>query len=444
MSLQVWLPLNGNIENKGLNGGIVTSTVGTVSYTANGKIGKAFISGGTSQVTNGISLNTNFLDVFNDKVSVAAWVKPLGNHIHYNGTILSSGDWNKKRWAFGVSQDNSKVDTICGAYNTYVDCPVPVNEWTHLVSVYDNGTSKVYKNGEYVGERTGMAAFDSDATNTCVGRETYASGYFGFYGYINDVRIYDHALSPKEIKEISKALIIHYPLDDICTVNNAISDCSGFQNNGTTTNVTYSDDTPRYSKCTVFSGSSSYIKITDNAWMAQYAPEMTINFWAYSANWPGATSGRLFSCTETGGFNTEAGNSGYLRFPIYVATNAAQSSHAYQYDGQEIKISDLAAGWHMFTFVYNGSAHVTYIDGQLHHTYTATSYGIKFNTSARMYLACEANGSAPSSPYFNGMESDFRLYYTALSADDIAELYRTSATVDNCGCLFAREVVENE
>jgi hypothetical protein len=33
---------------------------------------------------------------------------------------------------------------------------------------------------------------------------------------INDVRIYDHALSQAEVKELSKALVVHYTFDDIC------------------------------------------------------------------------------------------------------------------------------------------------------------------------------------------------------------------------------------
>lgn len=153
------------------------------------------------------------MDILGTQASIAVWVKPLGTHTHYNGTIASSGNWNAKKWAFGVSQDNSKVDVLCGSYNTYITCAVPTNEWTHLVSTFDNGTCKLYKNGEYVGQLTGQKAFETDATNACIARETYASGYFGFNGCVNDVRIYDHCLSAAEVKEISQGLVLHYKLD---------------------------------------------------------------------------------------------------------------------------------------------------------------------------------------------------------------------------------------
>jgi len=129
---------------------------------------------------------------------------------------------------------------------------------------------------------------------------------------------------------------------------------------------------------------------------------MTISLWAKASSWP-TNGGRLFSCTETGGFNSEGGNSGYWRFPVHVYTNEGQTSTAYKYDGNEIQISALPTDeWVMLTWVYDTTGTRTYINGELHHTYTNTSYGIHFNTNARLFLGCEANTANPYTPYFNG------------------------------------------
>ena len=237
MSLKVWLPLIGDLKNLGcLNTNI--SSIETSPVWVEGKLGSCYQRATTSnQSTNGIKIDTNFLDVFSTEASVAMWVKPLGTHTHYNGTLLSSGNWNAKRWAFGISQDNTKVDVLCGGYNTYITCSVPENEWTHLASTYNNGVSKLYKNGEYIGELTGRPAFDSDATWTGIGRETYGNGYFGFNGLINDVRIYDHCLSAAEVKEISKGLVLHYKLDSI-KVQSGTNLVTGVTAGGRTTKLT--------------------------------------------------------------------------------------------------------------------------------------------------------------------------------------------------------------
>lgn len=212
MSLLVWLPLNGDLRNLGCSDYSFT-TIETPTYTT-GKIGQCYQrANSNTQLTNGININSNLLDILGTEASIAVWVKPLGTHTHYNGTIVSSGNWNAKKWAFGVSQDNSQVDVLCGGYNNYITCSVPVNEWTHLVSTFNNGICKLYKNGVYIGEKTGQAAFASDASNACIGRETYASGYFGFNGCINDVRIYNHCLSAAEVREIAMGLVLHYKLN---------------------------------------------------------------------------------------------------------------------------------------------------------------------------------------------------------------------------------------
>ena len=221
MSLQVWLPLVGDNHNQGLLS-LTPTNIGTVSYANSGKLGKCLSAGTGSQVTNGISYNSNLLDILQGDYSCAIWVRPLGSHVHYNGTFISSGDWNNNCWSFGVSQDNSQVDVLCSKCNTYINCAVPVNEWTHLVCTKQDDVIKLYKNGEYVGQRSPGSTLSSDASNFTVGRETYANGYFSFNGNINDIRIYDHALSMKEIKFLSQGLVAHYTLGDRYVTDNLI------------------------------------------------------------------------------------------------------------------------------------------------------------------------------------------------------------------------------
>ena len=229
---------------------------------------------------------------------------------------------------------------------------------------------------------------------------------------------------------------INEPLYTIIGLNDSIEyDTSGYCNNGTNNNIVYTSDTPKYAVSSVFNGSDSYIKVNDNNWMIKGMPEMTVNLWAKATTWP-TNGGRLLSCTESGGFNLEGGNSGYWRFPVYVYTNSGQTSSAYKYDSNEIKITDLIPNeWNMITLVYDNMGTKTYLNGELHHTYTNTSYGINFNTSARLFLGCEANVAYPYTPYFNGMESDFRIYATALSATDVKSLYQNSATIDADGTI---------
>ena len=201
-------------------------------------------------------------------------------------------------------------------------------------------------------------------------------------------------------------------------------DLSGYQYNGIKNNVANDTDSPVNQGCYVFNGTNSWVRCDTNEWMVQGATEFTVNWWAYDEDWTAVTNGgRMVSCTESGGFNTEGGATGYLRFPHYVFTNEAKTSRAYQYNNNGIKLADLTPGWHMFTLVYDLTGEKIYIDGTLHSSANSTSYGISFNTNARLYLGCEASSANPSTPYFNGKMSDFRFYYTVLSADEIADLY---------------------
>ena len=215
MSLQVWLPLNGNLNNQGLSEVTVTNNGATVD--SNGKIGSCYsFDGGADRVSISDPLP------FTEDLTMMAWIKPTNVSstttqyaLSYNtdtggtsGHLLGIGMYGSSALAVWCS------GTVFTPGVTLVD-----NTWYHVAaSRARTGELKVYVNGSCI-----LTSVDSNAPAsrwfTIGGRSNSATGGAGGVGYcfkgsINDVRLYDHCLSAKEVKEISKGLIGHWKLDN--------------------------------------------------------------------------------------------------------------------------------------------------------------------------------------------------------------------------------------
>ena len=79
----------------------------------------------------------------------------------------------------------------------------------------DGANVKFYVNGELKKTltQTGQVAAAMDDNLITWARRGVSSSAIYTAKY-NDIRIYDHALSAKEVKEISKGLILHYNFED--------------------------------------------------------------------------------------------------------------------------------------------------------------------------------------------------------------------------------------
>lgn len=211
-----------------------------------------------------------------------------------------------------------------------------------------------------------------------------------------------------------------------------VYDCSGYQNNGTEVGtITGSSDTPRYRACSNFPSGANYINAGRGAMVTD---AITVNTWIKYSTW-----GTPVSCTEGGGWNFENNNVG-IRFPIYTTDNT------YRIAQTSITPSSLANNWHMLTGTYDGENVKIYIDGKEEGTLAAsTSHkNIKYNVNNVIFIGAEAGGNAttPASTAFIGNISDFRIYCTALSADDIKALYEDAGYIDKNGNFHAYEFVE--
>lgn len=214
MSLQVWLPLLNDAHNQGLMD-VEPTVMGTgITYTA-GKLGNSatFPCSAASCIhMPGLQQQGSF--------SWACWFKCTGNGVStYNQYILSEGR------GYGTSGVNIYLNNAGNTLSardgaSVISKSITLDEWHHVVLVFDGTNKTCYIDGEQVGKATAYSEHDYTQSNDrfVVGKMAYSytltSNYFPFNGQICDVRIYDHALSVKEVKELSKGLIAHYPLND--------------------------------------------------------------------------------------------------------------------------------------------------------------------------------------------------------------------------------------
>lgn len=76
------------------------------------------------------------------------------------------------------------------------------NTWYHLVGVYDGTARTIYVNGVSKGSDSTVQTRTDFGDNTTIGRAGSFNGQY-FQGQIDDVRVYDHALTQGEITELA-------------------------------------------------------------------------------------------------------------------------------------------------------------------------------------------------------------------------------------------------
>lgn len=221
MSLIHWWPLTTDLKDYCATNATITNR-GSVTFTGTGKLGST----GATFTTDSQSLTVSDLSTLNQmtEYSFSCWVYLTGTGT-YNKTMmfLSSGNFNtaKKYITFGVSNYSSSGYTILnvpnpnGCYvgiNLAADDYIKLNNWYHIAVCYKDNIIKGYINGKYVGECTGHMLPSTEVTYYYIGAATYYAG-FGLRGILNDFKIFDHALSKKEIKELARALVFHYTFD---------------------------------------------------------------------------------------------------------------------------------------------------------------------------------------------------------------------------------------
>ena len=212
MSLIHWWPLNGDTKDYGTRNNILNSYNNPTI--TNGKIGQCYSFIYTSHQYMSFSDST-FMEKYinNHSFSLACWVKTDG-----------TGRVNMFSLTFGLRMYGAtpRLSLYNSSRTIEASSSISINDnkWHHVCGTYDVTTGKICI---YVdGTLTGTTTYPSGYTYSSSWNNGIYIGYdpnnntddCWLNGSLNDVRIYDHALSAKEVHEISKGLCLHYTFEN--------------------------------------------------------------------------------------------------------------------------------------------------------------------------------------------------------------------------------------
>jgi len=182
----------GDTSGRGNAGTVTGATWGT------GKYGRALTFGAGSVVSIPDSAS---LDL-STGMTIEAWVYPTSSAAAYRNIIFKSqGDPATSPLCYVLqgTSPNSAPSVVTGVSpsNLTAASPLPLNTWSHLSATYNGATMNLYVNGVLAGSLAQTGAIVASTEPLSIGGNIYSGG--NWVGMIDEVRIYNRALSSSEI-----------------------------------------------------------------------------------------------------------------------------------------------------------------------------------------------------------------------------------------------------
>jgi hypothetical protein len=347
------------------------------------------------------------------QLTITAWVQ-AGNE---SGVIVSHDNGGYDRQ---LSIDNRGGglgwSAFSGTGGVLGFQPVEVDEWVFLAVVYDQdaGTVQLYVNDTIYNE-SGILSAGTHELN--IGRSASYGTYFR--GAIDDLRLYDSALTATEISSLyhgvapstsstislSPGMVAHYPFD------NDLNDHSDNDNHGIQKGtITFASGA--VNNGAIFDG-QSYIEVPDSSSL-DLKDGFTFSAWLHHDD---AGTGGWSVILSKGDTSSLSNDSPYAlahtqdgRYPLVRLTqNNNYSSYS----------SNTAAPFgelYLLTVTWDGQDIDFYING----SYTD-------NSTASLLIGCDPPGVTE---YFKGIIDELRIYNYPLTSSDIEALYNQRETAE--------------
>jgi hypothetical protein len=398
--------------NNGIFTNMATATAPTV-----GKMGQGVTLDGTDDQVLVPSFNTSLTSA-----TFAGWVN-LASKGSYDGIVFSRGTNTS---GMNLNSTGGLGYTWNSAANTYSwegGPTIPTGMWVFVSIVIEPAVATAYV-GDVAGNFSSSTNAVSHSASTLddlkFGIDEFAARFLD--GKIDDVRVYNRALSPDEIKrlylmgaslktnvahrdELTSGLVGYWSFDGKDMNSDTAYDRSGSGIDGTL----YSGVTKTLGKigqALLFDGGNNAYVLLPNSAGPSVSTNGTFSAWVNTAGDPGHLQTIL----------QEYNASAYGVRLLSGTRNLAYTNNAGTSDsGYAIPVNT----WTLVTVTISNGAGVFYVDGQQIGTFSRTTQGGN-------YVAISWGNAGSTS--FNGKIDEVRIYNRALSADEVKRLYLMGAS----------------
>ncbi len=156
-------------------------------------------------------------------MTLEAWVYPTARLSNWATVLLKeqSGGLAYSLYANSDRGNPSNTINVGGANRALSAGPqLPVNTWTHLAATYDGSTQRLYVNAQLVGSRPQAGDIFMSGGKLRIGGNNSIWG--DFTGYIDEVRVYNRALTQAEIAFDSKVAVVGLQVSRLPDRSNAV------------------------------------------------------------------------------------------------------------------------------------------------------------------------------------------------------------------------------
>lgn len=165
-----------------------------------GKIGQAFLFAGPYDwvhIPEVGSIDISRMESF----TICAWIYPTSFNQSWP-TIYSEGRWG---FSLGIDRATGRLESWINNMNEAESTiAVGLNQWSHVAMSWEGNVRKFYVNGEFAGESGISPTPMEDNSGSAIGNVPYNQNSSAFCGLIDEVAIYNRALTPSEIAALAE------------------------------------------------------------------------------------------------------------------------------------------------------------------------------------------------------------------------------------------------